>query len=227
MRSCASLYSYLLSWLILVAVLLDWWNSSVAAGGALLTAHEIRTLFSELIHLIQREDTLLRAEVVALNENTKRSRDELKQELAEARRDMLAVLLNEGRLGGGGVGKQLNRLLSSGGSRGSGNDDTDGGWLSSLAEKSGLRSGGGGGGGRGWDRGDRSGEGDLGAWDAGFMSGLRAQLANLAGGDSGEKAAGQPQPVVMGEAPAEDDRYKQAMAPQWSEGRRDNKRDGK
>ena len=206
----------------------DWWNSSVAAGGALLNAHEIRTLFSELMHLIQREDTLLRAEVVALNESTKRSRDELKQELAEARRDMLAVLLNEGRLGGG-AGRQISRLLGGGSGRGGGSDDNDGGWLSALAEKTGLRGGGsgGGGGGRAWGGSDRGGEGDANAWDAGFVSGLRAQLANLAGGNGWDKAGGQPQPVVMGEAPAVDDRYKAAMNTQWPEGRREDKTEGK
>ena len=213
---------YLLSWGILLAVLLDWWNSSVAAGSALLTAHEVRTLFTELINIIQREDNLLRAEVVSLNENTRRSREELRAELAEARRDMLAVLLNKGRLGGG-VGKQLNRYLGSG-SSGGGNGE--GSWLSSLAEKTGLR--GGGGGGRTWDnRGDRGGDNDFSAWDAGFMSGLRTQLSKLAGEDSGDKTGGQPQPNLVGEAPAVDDRYKSAMGTQWTEARKDDKREGR
>ena len=203
-------------------LLFDWWNSSIAAGGALLTAHEIRALFGELVNLIQREDNLLRAELVSLNDNSRRSRDELRQELAEARRDMLTVLLNEGRVGRGT--NRLNRLLNGGGSRssGGGNDDNDGGggWLSSLAEKTGLRaggsgSGGGSGGGRTWDRNERGGDGDLSAWDAGFLSGLRAQLLSMAGGDSGEKGAGQQQqPAAVGEAPTVDDRYKAATATQ-------------
>ena len=194
-------------------MLLDWWNSSVAAGGALLTAHEIKALFNELMYLIQREDNLLRAEVVALNENTKRTKEELRQELVEARRDMLAILLNEGRLGGG-TGRQLSRLLSSGSGGGGGGDDSEGGWLASFAEKTGLK-GGGGGGGRAWERSDKGGGGDAGAWDAGFKSGLRTQLGNLVQSDSGgEKAAQKQQPVVVTDAPAVDDRYKSAMSAQ-------------
>ena len=229
---------YFMTWFILLAVLLSWWNSSIAAGGSLLTAQELKTLFSDLLQLIQREDALLRAEVVSLNDNSRRTRDELRQELAEVRRDMIAVLLNEGRGGawGGGGGRQLMRMVAGGGGGGGGwrGGDEDGGggggWLSSLAEKTGLKGGGGGGGG-GWGRekGDRErgGDGELGPWDAGFMSGLRAQLINLAGGDSGanDKAVGQTQSGGAGEGQAVDDRYKAAMVPQWTEGRKDDKRE--
>ena len=232
------LLRYLLSWAILLIVLLDWWNSSMAAGGTLLTAHEIKTLFNELLQLIQREDTLLRAEVVSLNDSTRRSRDELRAELAEIRRDMIAVLLNEGR-GGGSAGRRLSRLIggeSSRGGSGGSSEQGDGSWLSSLAEKTGLKSSGGGSGsgGRGWDRSDRSdrggsggggGDGELGAWDAGFMSGLRAQLVNLAGGDGGDKPGGQTQPGAVGETPAVDDRYKSALGTQWTDARKDDKRE--
>ena len=152
---------YLLSFLILTLALLNWWNSSVAAGGALLTAHETKELFERLMALLQREDAMLRSELGVLSEVSKRAREDVRNELQDIRREIVSVLLNarEGRRGGAagwdrgeqgwggdywrgdgrGIRERLGSAVSGGGDReqreqrerGEGGES----WLSSLAEK--------------------------------------------------------------------------------------------
>ena len=96
-----------MTWLLFAVLVFDWWNSSVAAGGALLTAHELKGFFSELLGALQKENALLRTELGVLTENERRTRDELKAEVAAIRKEILAILLHNSRAlleGGEGEG---------------------------------------------------------------------------------------------------------------------------
>ena len=185
-----------MTWFLLIALFFDWWNSSVAAGGALLTAQELRLYFNELTASMQKETSMLRTELGMIAEGERRSRDEIRQELAGIRREIIAVLLHgrgvwgEGGTKGGWGGtaslaeEAANRLLR----RGGGDDNES--WLSSLAEKTGIKGGGGGRGtdeARGGERGDRQS-----LWDQGFFAGLQSQfLSQGGGGKEGDGRQGQ------------------------------------
>ena len=173
-------------------LVLDWWNSSVAAGSSLVTAHELKQLLGELLSALQKDGNLNRTELGVLSENERRTRDEIRQEIANIRREVIAVLLtSRGNRGEGGswmregLAEEARRLFEGGDGgedKGQSRRDSDrDGWLSSVAEKTGLAKGRG-----GQDR-DRQG-----VWDQGYTAGLKAQLQQLYGNSAsqGEADAG-------------------------------------
>ena len=173
--------------MLLFLLLLDWWNSSIAAGGAIMTAHELKTLFNDLLVSLQRDHSRITTEVGVLAENERRTRDEIRQELAGIRKEVIAVLLSRGGgrgegWSGEGLAEEAGRLLTGGrkgmqvlqdrGERGDRDRDS---WLSSLVEKTVQKAGL-----------ARDKEGDdrerQGVWDHGYMSGWNAQQSYSQGG---------------------------------------------
>jgi hypothetical protein len=148
----------------------------VAAGGALLTAHELKNFFQELLAALQKENSLLRSELANLTEAERRSRDEIRQEIATVRKEVIAVLLHgrsfiDGdsfRDWGSGAASAAEEATQRLFRRGVDNDSVSS-WLSSLAEKTGMK------GRRGDDgRGDKGERQSI--YDQGFFAGLQHQL---------------------------------------------------